>query len=521
MNAHSPLHVSWPVAIAGAIVLLVAGAGAMYLVMRPGATPAAPSSSAVVQAPPAAGNPEPAPADVAVTLSEEAIERAGIVVAPVTAGVAAGSALTAPGVVEPNAYKTVVVTPLVSGRITRVAAELGDHVRQGQTLAQVFSPELADAQTRYIAEQAQLDAHEQELARTETLVRIGAASREELERIHAEHAARRAQVQAARSRLQLLGLSAKTIEALGPGSALDSLTNVPAPISGVVTERDANVGLNVDQATKLFAVVDLSSVWVVAEVYEKDFSRVRVGTPATVTTPAYPDLVLKGRVSYIDPQVDADTRTVKARIEVPNPGQTLRLGMFATASFDGEAGQPLPMVPRSAVQNVGDRTVVYLADPREPGRLVEREVTVGRVAGEQVPIVSGVAVGDTVVVSGSFHVRAEIERLGLRRSAAPSDTSSASPQDTPATGVQEATVVVGEAGFEPASLTLRAGVPARVTFLRTTDTTCATEVVFPSLELKRALPLNEPVVVAFTPPASGEIAFACGMNMIKGSVVVR
>jgi len=94
-------------------------------------------------------------------------------------------------------------------------------------------------------------------------------------------------VQSAASRLQLLGLSADAIDALEGGSTLNSTTNVPAPTAGVVTERLANVGLNVDQATKLFTIVDLSTVWVVADLYEKDFARVHVGSAATITTQAY------------------------------------------------------------------------------------------------------------------------------------------------------------------------------------------------------------------------------------------
>ncbi len=109
--------------------------------------------------------------------------------------------------VEPNAYHLVAVTPLVAGRVTRVTAELGQHVQQGQIIAQIFSPELAEWQTSYIAGRAELEAHERELARTEKLVEIGSASRQELERIHAEHTSRRASVQSAAARLQLLGLS--------------------------------------------------------------------------------------------------------------------------------------------------------------------------------------------------------------------------------------------------------------------------------------------------------------------------
>ena len=159
-----------------------------------------------------------------------------------TRGAAGSSAVRIPGTVEPNAYKQVVVTPLVAGRVTRVLVELGDQVRRGQTLLQVFSPELADAQTKYLSAKAELEAHEQELARTTKLVAIGAASQQEMERLHAEHAAKLAGVQSLRSRLVLLGMPASAIDALSPGKEIEATTDIPAPIAGVITERAANVG---------------------------------------------------------------------------------------------------------------------------------------------------------------------------------------------------------------------------------------------------------------------------------------
>jgi RND family efflux transporter MFP subunit len=431
--------------------------------------------------------------------------------------------LRLPGVVEPNAYRQVVVTPLVAGRVTKVGPALGDRVRRGQTLAEIYSPALAEAQTRYVSANAMLDAHDRELQRTQKLVEIGAASRQELEKIHAEHAAQTAAVQSARSQLELLGVSASALENMAPGHNVSAATSVPAPIDGVVTERGANVGLNVDTATKLFTVVDLSTVWVVADLYENDLSRVRVGSEAAITTSARPDYTLRGRVSYIDPQVSADTRTAKVRIEVPNTGGELRLGMFADVVVAGGSGTSAPRVPRNAVQNVGDRTVVYLANPKEPGKFIEREVRLGPTSGEQVEVVSGVQPGDVVVTAGSFFVRAERERLGLRPASNPTATATppSSSNGRSSEAAQTAKVVVSEQGYEPAKVTVRAGTPARITFVRTTDKTCGTEVVFPLLNIKRALPLNEPVVIEFTPAKSGDIAFACGMNMLHGTVVVR
>ena len=511
-----------------AIALLVAGAGATYLLMRsdagggghvadvPSPTGAQPSRAA------SAGASNAPLSEVVVPLSQDAVERAGIVAAPIASGTSA-TEIRLPGVVEPNAYRQVVVTPLVAGRVTKVGPALGDHVRRGQTLVEIYSPALAEAQTRYVSAQAMLEAHDHELQRTQKLVEIGAASRQELEKIHAEHAAQTSAVQSARSQLELLGISASALDNTASGR-VSATTNVPAPIDGVVTERGANVGVNVDPATKLFTVVDLSTVWVVANLYEKDFSRVRVGSEAAITTSARPDLELRGRVSYIDPQVSADTRTAKVRIEVPNTGSELRLGMYADVVVAGVSGTSAPRIPRKAVQNVGDRTVVYLANPKEPGKFVEREVRLGQTSGEQVEVVSGVQAGDVVVTEGSFFVRAERERLGPRSTASTANASA-----TPASSsggrskeaAQTAKVAVNEQGYEPATVTLRAGTPARITFVRTTDKTCGTEVVFPSLNIRRPLPLNQPVVIEFTPVKSGEIAFACGMNMLHGTVVVR
>jgi len=138
--------------------------------------------------------------------------------------------------------------------------------------------------------------------------------------------------------------------------------------------------------------------------------------------------------------------------------------------------------------------------------------------------VSGVQPGDVVVTEGSFFVRAERERLGLRPAASqanPSATSASPTAGRSSEAAQIARVVVSEQGYEPAKVTLRAGTPTRLTFVRTTDKTCGTEVVFPSLNIKRALPLNEPVVIEFTPAKSGDIAFACGMSMLHGTVVVQ
>jgi RND family efflux transporter MFP subunit len=163
----------------------------------------------------------------------------------------------------------------------------------------------------------------------------------------------------------------------------------------------------VGRGEELFVATDLSEVWVVGDLYEQDFARVRVGTEATLTTPAYPELRLEGRVSYIDPRVDLQTRTAKVRVEVPNPDGQLRLGMYMTMVFSTARRAAVVVVPRAAVQTIGGRQVVFVAVPDEEGRFVQRTVVLGPLAGESYPVLQGLQPGEVVVTEGSFFLRAE------------------------------------------------------------------------------------------------------------------
>lgn len=472
---------------------------------------------------PAAATPSETPLpDLQVNLTEEAVARAGIEVGAVGTS-AMANAVRIPAVIEANAYRRVQVTPLVAGRVTRVDAELGQQVKRGATLALVYSPGLAEAQTRYLSTRAEFGAAAQELKRTERLVAIGAASQQELERIGASHTSVATAVEGARAQLVLLGMTTTAISRLTAPNEITATTSVPAPISGIVLERQANVGLNVDPSMPLFTIVDLSTVWAIGDVYERDFPRVRVGSEATMTTTAYPGLALGGRVTYIDPQLSPESRTARVRVEVPNPRRELRLGMYAELTIAARGGNQVVTVPREAVQTIGNRQFVYLASPGQMGKFVEREVRLGDVSGAGVEITTGLTSGDAVVTKGSFFVRAERERLGLRAAPgaqAPAGGGPGMPMGEAVPTADAMRVTITEKGFEPARVTASAGAPVRVTFLRTTENTCAKEVVLPSLNVKRPLPLNEPVVVEL-PQKAGEVAFTCGMNMLRGAVVIR
>lgn len=362
---------------------------------------------------PGKGAQDPAPSSddqaVEVSLTLEAAGRAGIKTAVVRSE-AAVSALTVPGTVMSNAYRDTKVNALVGGVVRQVSVELGSSVERGQPLAVVFSNELAEAQMKYLSMQAMLEADHQKLQRTERLVALGSASRQELEEITATHAGRATEVAAARQRLVLLGLSMNQIARVTDASHVVSEVAVPAPASGVVIARSVNPGQVVTSGQDLFVVTDLSTVWAIGDLYEKDFSAVRVGTEATVTVPSAPQNPLRGRVAYIDPRVDPATRTAKVRVEVPNRSGDLRLGMFVTLSFQSGSGQRLTLVPRSAVQSIGDRTVVYLPVEGEETKFTERPVKLGPAVGDFMQVREGLKPGDRVVTDGSFYLRAEATR---------------------------------------------------------------------------------------------------------------
>jgi RND family efflux transporter MFP subunit len=354
------------------------------------------------------GQSEAGPSDepTEVTLSTDATAKAGIKVATVSTA-RATTRLTVPGTVASNAYRDTKVHALVAGIVRQVGGELGAAVRRGAPLAVIFSNELADAQMKYLSARAMLHAEDQKFERTGKLTELGAASRQELDDATAARDARATEVAAARQRLILLGFEAPQVDRLTSPSQIVSEVAVPAPADGIVIARIVNPGQVVGVGQELFTVADLSTVWIIADVYEKDFAAVGLGTAALVRAPGL--FELQGRVAYIDPRVDAATRTAKVRIEVPNRHGALRLGMYVDVAFAKAADTPRAVIPRAAVQSIGTRSVVYVATDDE-GRFIERPVRLGEAVGDTIEVIEGVRAGDRIVIDGSFYLRAEAAR---------------------------------------------------------------------------------------------------------------
>ena len=370
-----------------------------------------------------AGRPVPAPRQTSseqtsapgstestITIAPEVMQRAGIKVETVGEQISTetgGSALTT-GIVQPNAYRTTPVMSLVGGIVRRVNAELGQSVARGQTMAVIFSNDLAEAQSLYLKSLADLEEHHKHHARTMRLVEIGAASKEELEQATAKLKTAESELASLRQRLLLLGLSEQRINSLRSSEQVSSEVSLPSPVSGTVIARSANPGEVIQADKEVLRVADLSSVWVIGQVYEKDLGKIRVGGEATVTTEAYQGRIFRGRVSYVDPTLDPSTRTAQLRIELANPRQALKIGMYVNVAFPllGSAASAVAGVPSSAVQNIKNEQVVFVATS-DANVFAMRPVRLGPETNGRYMVLEGLAVGDRVVTEGSFLLRAE------------------------------------------------------------------------------------------------------------------
>jgi cobalt-zinc-cadmium efflux system membrane fusion protein len=361
------------------------------------------------------GSTASSPEEATISIDPEAATRAGIKTEPVVEALVAGGAMpeqASTGVVQANAYRTTPVVSVVGGIVRRVPAELGQNVIQGQTMAVVFSDELAMAQSRYLNAVAEMDEHHKHHVRTVRLVEIGAGSREELEQATTKLKTAESEVASQRQRLMLLGLSARRIAQLNSPSQVSSEVSLLAPVSGTVISRAANPGEVITADKEILRIADLSSVWVMGQVYEKDLGKVVVGSGASITSDTYPGRVFRGRVSYLDPTLDPATRTAQARIELANPGQALRIGMFVNVAFAalGGAESTAPVIPKRAVQNVDNQQVVFV-ETATPNTYAMRPVKLGPEVNGQYPVLEGLTVAERIVTEGSFLLRAEWLKL--------------------------------------------------------------------------------------------------------------
>ncbi len=268
--------------------------------------------------------------------------------------------------------------------------------------------ELEIATTELKTAEANLAEAKKRLERAKELLKINPARRNEIDQFLTAVRNKQSEVASVREKLLVLGLSPQRVNSLRSPNQIDANLPIPSPVTGTVTERTANSGEVISMNGKLAQITDLSTVWVIGQVYEKDLGKLRVGSGASITSEAYPGELFRGNITYIDPALDEETRTAKARIELANPNQKLKIGQYVNVAYASLGGseRTAPLVPKEAVQTIGNEKIVFQATD-DPKTFILRPVKLGPEKENAYPAIEGIFVGDQVVTDGSFLLRAE------------------------------------------------------------------------------------------------------------------
>lgn len=377
--------------------------------------------------PPPKAEPTPAAAPREVLLDAAAQKQAGVV-AEAVAVRSLPQVLRATARVALNENRTWRVGAVTEGRIVRVLANAGDQVTLGQILARMHSHMIHEGRADYrkaLGELARAKAAAAAVLRArdraKTLLDLKAGSLEQLEHAetelrNAETAVGNATIEVDRTRrhlLEFLEIPADSPEH-APGEAEEEdhdLIPIKSPAAGTLLARNVTPGMVVQPSGDLFVVTDLATLWTIAAVSEEHLARLRPGMPARIYVQAYPNRPFSGKIGKLGEELDPTTRTVRARIDVPNPDGRLKPEMYATAEIDLGGSDSALFVPQEAFQEISGETVIFVR--RAPDRFEARSVRLGRSVGNSQEVLSGLQPGDAVVTRGSFALKSVLLKAAL------------------------------------------------------------------------------------------------------------
>ncbi|MEW5993100.1 MAG: efflux RND transporter periplasmic adaptor subunit [Candidatus Zixiibacteriota bacterium] len=331
------------------------------------------------------------------------------------------------GSVGPNETRVAHIRPLARGQIEEVYVRLGDRVRAGQPLVAYDNIELGELISEYLIAVAALEKANAEaevtkrsLERAQNLVDLGAVARAEYERRNAEYKnalasinSEKAEVAKIEEKLHRFGLIDADLEKFNTLTHSQyhreaSHSILRAPFDGIIIKYDVAAGEVVETERELFTIADLSTVWVQADVYEKDISSIHRGQEVKIIVDAYPGETFFGKISYVSDFLDPKTRTAKVRCEVPNHQGRLKLEMFATIQIPSHLGREAVMIPTTAVQQIDDKPVVFIKI--SDSEFQKRDAQLGFQSDGWVEIKSGLKAGEIVATQGSFYLKSSLLR---------------------------------------------------------------------------------------------------------------
>jgi cobalt-zinc-cadmium efflux system membrane fusion protein len=305
------------------------------------------------------------------------------------------------GAVAFNSFKTTPIISLIGGPVSRILVAPGEHVKQGQVLLQVSSPDFSLQRATYLKARSAFHVADKNYDRAKDLYEHHAIAERDLLQAESDRSQAEADLQSSEQSLKILGISNPESLLTGPPSAEIPLL---APLGGEIVERLCSPGqLIAAGATQCFTISDVSTVWVLVNVYQNDLAYVHTGDTATIQTDAYPD-AFHGKISYIAPALDPNTRTLQARIVTDNPGGKLKKDMYVSAVVAAGDFQNALAVPDAAILRDSENLpFVYLV--QGTNQFARRKVQIGESQGGRTQILSGLAAGDRVAGDGSLFLQ--------------------------------------------------------------------------------------------------------------------
>ncbi len=299
--------------------------------------------------------------------------------------------ITLTGSIAPDENKMVKVYPMVSGVAENVKVQLGDVVHKGQTLAIMRSAEMAGFEKDYTSATADLRNARRSYETTQDLYKGGLASQKDLEQAQGDYQKAVAENKRASAVMQINKSNGQGYE-------------IKAPISGYVVEKNLNSNTQVraDNSQNLFTIADLSSVYVLVNIYESDISSVKIGDPVKITTLSFPDKIFSGQIDRIDNMLDPDTKVVHARVKIDNPGVLLKPEMFASVKIKARSGEDLPEVNTRTLIFDNDKNYVLVVDGKAHVRI--QPIVIAKKVEDRAYISSGIKAGDRIVASRQVYL---------------------------------------------------------------------------------------------------------------------
>ncbi len=322
-----------------------------------------------------------------------------------------GLKVTVPAHVSVDESRVTRVGSPVLGRVLELPVQVGMEVKQGQELAVLNSTALSDAQLAFLRAFSRRQAEERAVQRAKSLLEAGVIGTVELSRREAEFSQATAEMDVARDQLGLLGMSRESIVRLEQTRQIDSVSRVLAGINGTVIERRVSVGQVIQASESLCDIVDLSRVWLLADVPELKGGSLSVGQPVRVRVPALPELSIEGRLTFVSATVNPATHTIQVRLDVKNEDRKLKPAMLATLEFTNHAEKKL-VIPLSAVVREDNQEHVFVQ--KEPQVFILRKVSIGHEADSNRVSVEGLREGEKIVTEGAFHLNNERSRRALK-----------------------------------------------------------------------------------------------------------